>query len=135
MGMPRGGAPHQPQQPEGREHLAEYTVEQLSEVLTPEEIEAANRYQLETPINSLLDNPLPLELRQANELGALMLIGNTIDYDSVTDGLEDAIYEDEKLQAILRLPNEGKRGELLRARRSIVGYLLLKRSVSRHEVA
>lgn len=135
MGMPRGGAPHQPQYPEGREHLAEYTVEQLSEALTPEEIETANRYQLETPISTLLDNPLPRELRQNNAIGSIMLIGNTIDYDSISEGLEDAIYEDEKLQAILKLPNEGKRGELLRARRSVVGYLLLKRSVSRHEVA
>lgn len=133
--MPRGGAPHQPQHPAGREHLAEYSIEQLSEVLTDEEIHTANRYQLETPVSSLLDTPLPPDLHANNALGWTMLVGNTVDYDSISEGLEDVILQDEKLQAILKLPNEGKRGELLRARRSIVGYLALKHSVSHPEVA
>lgn len=133
--MPRGGAPHQPHSEPAREHLAEYTVEQISEAVTEEEILTANRYQLETPLSGLLDNPLPPQMRSGNTLGWIMLTGNTIDFDSVSEGLEDAVYEDEKLRAILTLPNEGKRGELLRARRSIVGYLLLKHSVSHPEVA
>lgn len=131
--MPIGGGATHYQDPErarrSKEETAarrEYSVEEMSELLTDEEIKLANAHQLAHGTSDLLATPLPLELERTNPLGCIALKGNTIDFDSITDGTEDRIYEDEKLQEILGLPNVGDRGPLLRSRRSILGFLLLK---------
>lgn len=140
--MPIGGPSYTPNDPEKQarvreemDRLREYSIEELSELLTEGEILDANRHHLSNSIPELLNNPVPPQLKKANELGCIALTNNVLDFDEVLPGTEKLIDKDEKMMEIYDLPNDSRRAPLLRARRSILGYLLITGANSESDVA
>lgn len=140
--MPFAGRPHEPQHPGTvrRERsdvaaLRDYPLSELQDLLTTDEILLAHAHHVGKKVFELLTHPLPEEIAIHNQPGATALTHNTIDFDEEAPGTEDVIEADPLIKEIFRLPSDERRAALLRARRSILGYLILTHSLPQSGVA
>lgn len=140
--MPIGGgqpAAYDPEQARRKREetaaLRDYDIDELKSLLLPDEIMAVQAHQVSSAIFELLTHPIPPELERSNPLGAIALLFNTIDFDEKSPGTEDVIYADKQMTEILRLPSDANRAKLLRARRSVLGYLILTDALPKYDVA
>lgn len=117
---------------EESERLRDYPIEELSGLITIEEVLIVNNYQTKTYVSELLEKPLPADVLAKNPLGSIAVKGNTMIF---TDEIEDKLESDPKIKEILSMPSTAERAQLLRTRRSVLGYLLLNHALPQAGVA
>lgn len=122
--MPRGGAqPFQAGQGERQAfQTRNYTHEEIAAELTMDEIMSVQAHQLSEDALVLLTKPLPHDLEAHNTRGSELLKSNSSLYD---DAIEDLFDADTKLKEIYLLGTSQQRAELIRTRRTVLGYLAL----------
>lgn len=104
-------------------NIREIPLEEISELLSDEEMLEINLYQLglKKDFNKLLQQPLPPQLENRNPLGWAALRGNTMWYE---EDMEDQIVSDQIVEELLTMPNTAERAETLRSRRTVVAFLI-----------
>lgn len=122
--MPRGGVQHTSASQAERLALEtrNYTQEEIAAELTMDEIMSVQAHHLAQDASTLLTRPVPQELEAHNAKGAHILKTNSTMYE---DAIEDAFDADTKLKEIYLLGVSQQRVELIRTRRTVLGYLAL----------
>ncbi len=98
-----------------------YSIDELATMLTVGDIIGASKYQEESEAATLVAQPVPEWLIHTNQVGATALCNNIEMY---SDDIEDLIYEDPTVLALLKQNETDQRAQAIRARRSTVAFLI-----------